>query len=116
MLTTKTYAAHLANREFFKIIETNEYTPLSQFDYIILPQSNNFESIGGKLIQIKGSESEKKINVIIKEAENTERKNNVNGFKNIEIELNKTWWRKQNWKIIISPGLFTHVRLSDRGY
>ena len=56
------------------------------------------------------------LNVIIKEAENTERKNNVNGFKNIEIELNKTWWRKQNWKIIISPGLFTHVRLSDRGY
>ncbi len=68
VLTTKTYAAHLANREFFKIIETNEYTPLSQFDYIILPQSNNFESIGGKLMPIKGSESEKKINAIIKEA------------------------------------------------
>ena len=56
------------------------------------------------------------LNVIIKEAENTERKNKVNGFKNIEIELNKPWWREQNWKIIISPGLFSHVRLSDRGY
>ena len=34
----------------------------------------------------------------------------------IEIELNKPWWRKQSWKIIITPGLFTHKRLSDRGY
>ena len=56
------------------------------------------------------------LNVIIKEAENTTRKSNVNGFKNIEIELNKAWWRNQNWKILVSPGLFTHERLSDRGY
>ena len=35
---------------------------------------------------------------------------------NIEIELNKAWWRNQNWKIVVSPGLFTHERLSDRGY
>ena len=56
------------------------------------------------------------LNVIIKEAENTYSSNNVNGFKNIEIELNKLWWRKQSWEIIIAPGLFTHKRLSDRGY
>lgn len=56
------------------------------------------------------------LNVIIKEAENTYSSNNVNGFKNIEIELNKPWWRSQSWKIIIAPGLFTHKRLSDRGY
>ena len=56
------------------------------------------------------------LNVIIKEAENTYNSKYVNGFKNIEIELNKPWWRKQSWKIIIAPGLFTHKRLSDRGY
>ena len=56
------------------------------------------------------------LDVIIKEAENTNRKNNINGFKNIEIELNKSWWRNQSWKIIVAPGLFTHKRLGDRGY
>ncbi len=40
----------------------------------------------------------------------------VNGFKNIEIELNSRWWREQPWKIAIAPGLFTHQREGDRGY
>ncbi|MEL6287647.1 MAG: hypothetical protein AAFQ35_02600 [Pseudomonadota bacterium] len=40
----------------------------------------------------------------------------VNGFKNIEIELNSAWWREQPWKIAVAPGLFTHQRAGDRGY
>ena len=56
------------------------------------------------------------LNVIIKQAENTYSSKTVNGFKNIEIELNKPWWRKQSWRIVLAPGIFTHKRLSDRGY
>ncbi len=70
ILTTKTYAAHFANRELFKIIETNDFMPLNQFNYIVLPRNNNFESIGGRLKTIKGSETEKKIDQIIKTAQN----------------------------------------------
>jgi len=40
----------------------------------------------------------------------------VNGFKNIEIELNSRWWRDKPWKVAIAPGLFTHQREGDRGY
>lgn len=40
----------------------------------------------------------------------------VNGFKNIEIELNSPWWREKPWKVAIAPGLFTHHRKGDRGY
>ncbi len=56
------------------------------------------------------------LDVIIKEAENTRSKRNLNGFKNIEIELNKSWWRKKDWYVVLTPGLFTHKRLNDRGY
>lgn len=49
----------------------------------------------------------------VERAETTRR---VNGFKNIEIELNSKWWRRQPWKIAIAPGLFTHQREGDRGY
>ncbi|MGE3516065.1 MAG: hypothetical protein AB7H53_13040 [Hyphomicrobium sp.] len=40
----------------------------------------------------------------------------TNGYKNIEIELNGSWWRKQPWKIAVAPGLFTHRRIGYRGY
>lgn len=36
----------------------------------------------------------------------------VNGFQDIEKELNSLWWRRQRWPILVaSPGVFTHVRL-----
>ena len=35
---------------------------------------------------------------------------------NIEIEMNSSWWRKQDFELIVAPGLFTHNRLSYRGY
>ena len=56
------------------------------------------------------------LNTIIETAEKTKVKKHINGFKNIEIELNSSWWRRQNFKILVTPGLFTHKRLSHRGY
>ena len=58
----------------------------------------------------------KYLKIIIDKAERTSVNKKINGFKNIEIELNNLWWRKQNFKILVTPGLFTHKRLSDRGY
>jgi len=41
----------------------------------------------------------------------------INGFHNIEIELNRSkFWTKSNFKTLCPPGLFTHQRLEDRGY
>lgn len=56
------------------------------------------------------------LEVIIKEAELTNSKKNINGFKNIEIELNKMWWRDKKWNLIITNGLFKHLRVDNRGY
>ena len=59
---------------------------------------------------------DKYLDIIIRKAEATKSNKHINGFKNIEIELNNSWWRKQKFDIIIAPGLFTHNRLSYRGY
>ncbi len=56
------------------------------------------------------------LNRIIWKAEQTNSKKFINGFKNIEIELNNSWWRKKEFNILVAPGLFTHNRLSFRGY
>ena len=53
---------------------------------------------------------------IIKRAEAVKNRKKINGFKNIEIQLNDEWWRSQSWEIILAPGLFSHERLFDRGY
>ena len=58
----------------------------------------------------------KYLDIIIKKAEETNTTKKINGFKNIEIELNNSWWRKQKFNIVVAPGLFTHNRLSYRGY
>ncbi len=56
------------------------------------------------------------LKIIIKRAELTKSKHYINGFKNIEIELNSTWWKEKEFKILLAPGLFKHNRLSHRGY
>ena len=56
------------------------------------------------------------LRIIIKRAEQIISKNYINGFKNIEIELNSKWWIEKEFKILLSPGLFKHNRLSHRGY
>ena len=58
----------------------------------------------------------KYLDIIINKAEETEINKKINGFKNIEIEMNSSWWRKQDFDIVVAPGLFTHKRLSYRGY
>ncbi len=56
------------------------------------------------------------LKVIVKEAEKTDSNKNINGYKNIEIELNKKWWRDKRWNLIITNGLFKHLRIDSRGY
>tara|TARA_B100000900_G_scaffold19366_1_gene15121 strand:+ start:509 stop:1309 length:801 start_codon:yes stop_codon:yes gene_type:complete len=56
------------------------------------------------------------LKVIIKKAEFTDSKKKINGFKNIEIELNNQWWRDKRWNLIVTHGLFKHLRVDDRGY
>ena len=56
------------------------------------------------------------LKVIIKEAEIIDSNKKINGFKNIEIELNNQWWRDKRWNLIITNGLFKHLRVDDRGY
>ena len=56
------------------------------------------------------------LQTIIKKAEQTKSKKQINGFKNIEIELNNSWWLKNEFKILVAPGLFKHNRISHRGY
>mgnify|MGYP006278586357 CR=1 FL=1 len=35
----------------------------------------------------------------------------VNGFSDIEKELNSSWWREQGFRVGLVPGVFTHRRL-----
>lgn len=57
------------------------------------------------------------LNTLLSKVEQIERSSSkINNFKNIEGELRIKWWRQKKWPIAISPGLFTHNRLNDRGY
>lgn len=41
----------------------------------------------------------------------------ANGFKAIEVELNRSkFWTQSGWKIACGPGILTHKRADDRGY
>lgn len=40
----------------------------------------------------------------------------INGFRNIEIEMNSPYWRRSGWHVATRHGLFTHARVGDRGY
>ena len=53
---------------------------------------------------------------IIARSESVDGRRTVNGFKNLEIELNDNWWRTRPWTVAVAPGLFTHRRLGSRGY
>jgi len=56
------------------------------------------------------------LNVVIPAAEAHVRGRLVNGFPSIETELNRGWWRRQDFWIGLGRGLFMHQRLEDRGY
>lgn len=40
----------------------------------------------------------------------------VNGFRNLEIEMNSAFWRDNDWHVAVPGGLFTHKRVGERGY
>lgn len=40
----------------------------------------------------------------------------VNGFRNLEIEMNSDYWRQSGWFVGLPYGLFTHKRTGQRGY
>ncbi len=56
------------------------------------------------------------LKVIIAYAEIANTKRRINGFRNLEIEMNSDFWRFGQFKIAIPRGLFTHQRLDERGY
>jgi hypothetical protein len=52
------------------------------------------------------------LNTIIPYAEAHPSSRTVNGFQDLEKELNSSWWRQQHFKVgWADPGLFTHSRL-----
>lgn len=56
------------------------------------------------------------LDCLMRQVDQTETRRSINGFKNIEIELNSRWWRDQKFTVSIAPGLFTHERIGYRGY
>ena len=58
----------------------------------------------------------KYLETIIKKAELSKTSRGPGGFKNVEMELNIPWWRNKQFNVVVAPGLFTHNRLSHRGY
>ncbi len=59
---------------------------------------------------------DKYLDIIIKKADESNIQRGPGGFKNVEMELNISWWRKKQFNVIVAPGLLTHKRLSYRGY
>jgi hypothetical protein len=56
------------------------------------------------------------LNKIIAYAENAPTTRRINGFRNLEIEMNSDYWRTGGFKIWIPQGIFTHKRIGERGY
>ena len=56
------------------------------------------------------------LSMIIAYAESAGTKRRINGFRNLEIEMNSDFWQKGHFKIAIPKGLFTHRRTGERGY
>lgn len=57
------------------------------------------------------------LNIILPFVEGQPLTRAVNGFHNVEIELNQSrFWTESAFNIFCPPGLFTHQRLGDRGY
>ncbi len=57
------------------------------------------------------------LDIIVPYAQSRKTTRKVNGFKNLEVELNQSrFWTQSGWDIACGPGLFTHARVGDRGY
>ncbi|MCT4655421.1 MAG: hypothetical protein N4A65_06400 [Cohaesibacter sp.] len=40
----------------------------------------------------------------------------INGFQNLEVEMNSPYWRNSGWHVGLGEGILTHERAGDRGY
>ena len=69
VLTTASYAVHLAGREHISQIEKNSYEQYWPFDVVIFPSENALINVGGKLKVVKKTEIGIQMNQILKEAE-----------------------------------------------
>lgn len=57
------------------------------------------------------------LNTIIPYCTSAPLRRTINGFRNLEIELNQSrFWTQSGWKIACGTGLLTHKREDDRGY
>lgn len=113
----------LRPRKAFQLIGTSTYysdSPEKIHNNIIKKISNGFYLVPSSVMTWANLailvDKETYLNTIIKKAEQTKSRKYINGFKNIEIELNSIWWRKKEFKILVTSGLFKHDRLSHRGY
>ena len=124
LLVSEDLSFKLSRKELFKVFPGDKVECSVQQDKATIQkiiERNTTEVIGKLKKTNKGwiAESvnnEFHLEIIIKKAESIKSSRGPTGFKNIEVELNGSWWRKNEFKIIVAPGLFTHKRLSDRGY
>ena len=58
------------------------------------------------------------INTILQQVEDSHIQRLINGYKDIQAQLNHSeWWKSQDYTIgIADPGMFTHLRIGDRGH
>lgn len=69
-------------------------------DSSVMPWTNQPTLVSSKLLR-----------ELMDYAENNPSSRTVNGFQDFEKPLNCKFWRSQHYKIVITPGLFTHERL-----
>ena len=93
-----------------EIRHSKQIKKLSNDFYLVSSSNLNWANLGILV------DRDRYLSIIVKKAELTKSKHHINGFKNIEIELNSTWWKEKDFKILLAPGLFKHNRLSHRGY
>lgn len=56
------------------------------------------------------------LNQVIDYAKTANTTRRVNGFRNLEIEMNSSYWRNNDWFVGVPQGVFTHRRVGNRGY
>lgn len=105
---TAVYAIENPDQHHPKFIQ--EYSPNSG-TYIVSPKAMPWTN---QSILMKRRDF---LDVILPFVEAQPLKRGINGFHNVEIELNRSaFWTQSNFNILCPKGLFTHKRFNDRGY
>jgi len=109
-------ARHICGRAVYAIDEPHKRHPnyIREYisgTYIVSPKALPWTNLS---ILMKRRDF---LDVIMPFVESHPTKRRVNGFRNIEIELNRSrFWTRSNFDILCPPGIFTHSRIDDRGY